>query len=303
MLRVRERLGESSRVCVPAPNSALHSGRRDAGYVAPGSASVGISGGCGRRFVFPFLVVLLAFFLSFLVSTLLTVMLARSGLVSHATRLSESLDYVSLIFLLPSHLAHLAIREFMVCHPVSALALLLLALLRVSAFASVLGARSTCRALLASVVPCMSLDDSPLHDARNSRCAGGLSPVCKSTSYNLEVGRQGPTWRRGSKGGVSGPAEDLRSVSEMEAGVNSRPAGGVQGQVAGSLPRRQPGTGTRQVRGGVVTPSLLPEVPGTQFASPGRGLDIRQSMDWTKVWNHTVGDLGAQGSRQSSYAS
>ena len=47
MLRVRERLGESSRVCVPAPNSALHSGRRDAGSVAPGSASVGISGGCG----------------------------------------------------------------------------------------------------------------------------------------------------------------------------------------------------------------------------------------------------------------
>ena len=40
MLRVRERLGESSRVCVPAPNSALHSGRRDAGSVAPGFAVV-----------------------------------------------------------------------------------------------------------------------------------------------------------------------------------------------------------------------------------------------------------------------
>ena len=47
MLRVRERLGESSRVCVPAPSSALHSGRRDAGSVAPGSFSVGVSGGCG----------------------------------------------------------------------------------------------------------------------------------------------------------------------------------------------------------------------------------------------------------------
>ena len=67
------------------------------------------------------------------------------------------------------------------------------------------GARSTCRAFPAYVVPCMSLDDSPVHDARNSRDAGGLLLVCKSTSYNLEVGRQGPTWRKGSKGGVSGP--------------------------------------------------------------------------------------------------
>ena len=55
-----------------------------------------------------------------------------------------------------------------------------------SASASVLGARSTCRALPASVAPCMSQDDSPMHDARNSRGAGGLLPVSKSTSYNLE---------------------------------------------------------------------------------------------------------------------
>ena len=73
----------------------------------------------------------------------------------------------------------------------------------------------------------------------------------------------------------------------MEAGVNFRPAGGVRGQVAGSLPRRQPGTGTRRVREGVVTPSLHPEVPGIQFVSPGRGLDIRQSMGWTKVCSTT----------------
>ena len=99
-----------------------------------------------------------------------------------------------------------------------------------------------------------------------------------------DTGRvQGPTGTRRVKGGVSGPAEDLRPVSEVEAGVNFRPAGGVRGQVAGSLPRRQPGTGTRRVREGVVTPSLHPEVPGIQFVSPGRGLDIRQSMGWTKV--------------------
>ena len=86
-----------------------------------------------------------------------------------------------------------------------------------------------------------------------------------------------------TKGGVSGPAENLLPVSEVEAGVNFRPAGGVRGQVAGSLPRRQPGTGTRQVKGSVVTPSLHPEVPGIQVVSPGHGLDIRQSMGWTKV--------------------
>ena len=33
----------------------------------------------------------------------------------------------------------------------------------------------------------------------------------------------------------------------------------------------------------MVTPPFHPEVPGIQFVSPGRGLDIRQSMGWTKV--------------------
>ena len=57
------------------------------------------------------------------------------------------------------------------------------------------------------------------------------------------------------------------------AGVNFRLAGGFRRQVAGSLPRRQPGTGTRQHRVGVDTPSLHPEVPGIQFAPPGYGLE------------------------------
>ena len=130
---------------------------------------------------------------------------------------------------------------------------------------------------------------SPMHRARNSGSTGGLLPVQRSTSYCLKnswsdtVRVQGPTGTRRVKGGGSGPAEDLRPVSEVEAGVNFRPAGVVRGQVAGSLPGRQPGTGTRQVRGGAVTPSLHPEVPGIRFVSPGRGLDIRQSMGWTKV--------------------
>ena len=106
---------------------------------------------------------------------------------------------------------------------------------------------------------------------------------CLDNSWSDTVRLQGPTRRTGTKGGVSGLAEDLRLVSEVEAGVNVRPACGVRGQVAGSLPRRQPGTGTKQVRGGAVTLSLHPEVPGIQFVSPGYGLDIRQSMGWTKV--------------------
>ena len=110
------------------------------------------------------------------------------------------------------------------------------------------------------------------------------SCLCRSPPVTtwIKVGRV----QRGGgvpKVGFSGPAEDLRPVSEVEAGVNFRPAGGVLGQVAGSLPRMQPGAGTRQHSVGVVTPSLHPEVPGIQFVSPGHGLDIRQSMGWTKV--------------------
>ena len=46
--------------------------------------------------------------------------------------------------------------------------------------------------------------------------------VQKSTSYNMDGCSQ---CRRSAKGGVSGPAEDLRPVSDVVAGVNFRPAG------------------------------------------------------------------------------
>ena len=74
---------------------------------------------------------------------------------------------------------------------------------------------------------------TPMHDAHNSGGTGGLLPVQRSTSYCLgnswsDTDRvTGPTGRRCTKGGVSGPAEDLRPVSEVEAGVNFRPAGGA----------------------------------------------------------------------------
>ena len=129
---------------------------------------------------------------------------------------------------------------------------------------------------------CMHDDDTPMHDAHNSWS---------------DTGRvQGPTGRRCTKGGVSGPAEDLRPVAEVAAGVNFRLAGGVRGQVAGSLPGRQPGTGTRQVKGRC----------GHTFPPPG-GSWYPIRVTWIRighqaingldegVWNHTVGNLGAKG--------
>ena len=47
-----------------------------------------------------------------------------------------------------------------------------------------------------------------------------------------------------------------------------------------------PGSNQALVPGGsgkVRSPALHPEVPGIQFVSPGHGLDIRQSVRWTKV--------------------
>ena len=90
---------------------------------------------------------------------------------------------------------------------------------------------------------------SPMHD------------VNAQNSWSDTGSFQGLRGRKRVKGGVSGSAEDLRPVSEAEAGVNFRPVGGARVQVAGSLARRQPGTGTRTGKGSVVTPSLHPEVP------------------------------------------
>ena len=115
----------------------------------------------------------------------------------------------------------------------------------VSASSSAFSVRSRCRALPAAVVPCMSLDVSPMHDAKDSRCTGGLLLVCKSTSYNLEVGSQDPTRRKGTKGGVSSPAEDLSLVSEVEAGVNF-----AAGRRVGKLQVHLPVVNQAQVPGG-----------------------------------------------------
>ena len=62
--------------------------------------------------------------------------------------------------------------------------------------------------------------------------------------------------RKCSKGGVSGLAEDLRPVSEVEAGKNFRPDGQLREQVVEQSPVRRPGLGSRPP-GGAVTPSVL----------------------------------------------
>ena len=98
----------------------------------------------------------------------------------------------------------------------------------------------------ASLVVVAHARSTPMHGAhiswsetvRNSKCIGGLLPVCKSTSYTLEVGSQGPRRRKRVKEEGFRSGEDLRPVSEVKAGVNFRPAGGVRRQVVGSLPGR-----------------------------------------------------------------
>ena len=122
-------------------------------------------------------------------------------------------------------------------------------------------------------------------DAFNSGSAGGLLPVCKSTSYHLEVCSQGPTGRKRVKGGVSGPAEDLRPC--LRGGGRGKFSAGWRCTGAGCRFTSQEATRhrfSRQVHGrcGHTFPP-----PGIQFVSPGYGLDIRQSMGWTKVCGTT----------------
>ena len=69
-------------------------------------------------------------------------------------------------------------------------------------------------------------------------------------------------------------AKDLRLISEVEAGVNFRPAGRVRRQVAGSIPRREPVTGARQGKGSVVTP------PGLSWC--------RTRVTWTRIGHQAI---------------
>ena len=133
--------------------------------------------------------------------------------------------------------------------------------------------RFACSAAAASARVCPGTSSLAVSAAVARAHAPTLHDACFN-SWSDTVRVKGPTGTRRVKGGVSSLAEDLRLVSEVEAGVNFRPAGWVRGQVAGSLPGRQPGTGTRQSKGSVVTPSLHPEVPDSLSVSPGPGRQL-----------------------------
>ena len=131
---------------------------------------------------------------------------------------------------------------------------------RLPAVLGVSASASSCASAPASFAVVAHARSTPTHDARNS--------------WSDTVRVCGPTGTRRVKGGVSGPAEDLRPVSEVEAGVVfGRPA--VHG---GRLQVHFPGSNQAQVTGRL--PSLHPEVPGIQFVSPGYGC-------WTKVCGTT----------------
>ena len=165
----------------------------------------------------------------------------------------------------------------------------MVAFARDSAVPVVSATASSYAAAPASLAVVAHARSTPMHVAHNSGGTGGLLPVQRSTSYCLgnlwsDTGRvQGATGRRSTKGGVSRRAEDLRPVSEVEAGlkISGRPA--VYGRRLEVHFPEATRHRYQEVREFAVAPSHHPEVPGIQFVSLGYGLDIRQSMGWTKV--------------------
>ena len=143
---------------------------------------------------------------------------------------------------------------------------------------------SACARRVASERVCLGSSSLAVSAAVAHAHTSILHDAC-SNSWSADTGRvKGPTGKRGTKGGVSGPADDLRPVSEVE--TRGKFPAGRQCTEAGCRFTSRKATKHRYQEGngeGVGTPSLHPEVPGTQFASPGRGLGIRQSICWTKV--------------------
>ena len=232
--------------------------------------------------------------LLFLVVLDLQAVLQRSGPVAHATA-GESERIIGLCesdFSLASHIAHLIIREFMVSHLVSAalsLALLLVFLLLLLCL--VLVPRVVhcllllCHACLRMTHPCM------MEGIQGG--AGGLLPVCKSTSYHLEVGTRR---RRGYQ------------KWEFRTGRRFAPClrGGGRGKF--SAGRRCSGAGCR-FTSQEATRHWYQAGQGRSghTFSPPEGSWFSICVTWTWVEdqaingldeggsNHTVGDLGAEG--------
>ena len=126
---------------------------------------------------------------------------------------------------------------------------------------------------------------------------GSTNSWSDTASCMLSHGNEGAP-----KVGVSGPAEDLLPVSEVEE-VNFRPAGGVQR--AGCRFTSQEATRHRYQAGQGKCGHTFPPPGGSWYP-------IRVTWTWIGhqaidgldegVSNRTVGDLGAKGCRQDSYA-
>ena len=137
--------------------------------------------------------------------------------------------------------------------------------------------------------------DSSKHLAYISRvrCCDG-SRVARSAATAAARVCLGPSGTRRVKGGVSGPAEDLRPVSEVEAGVNFRLAGGVRGRLQVSQEATRHRYQACQGRCG----HTFPPPGGSWYAIRVTWTRIgHQAIDGLDegVWNRMIGDLGANG--------
>ena len=155
--------------------------------------------------------------------------------------------------------------------------------------------RFACSATAAAARVCPGSSSLAVSAAVARAHASTLHDAC-SNSWSDTVRVTGPTGTRRVKGGVSGPAEDLRPVSEVEAGVNFRPAGSVRGQVTWFT--SQEATRHRYQAGQGKCGHTSPPPGGSWY--PIRVTWIRighQAINGLDegVWNRTVGDLGARG--------
>ena len=108
---------------------------------------------------------------------------------------------------------------------------------------------------------------------------GGAAPG-STNSWSDTVHACGPSGGLCSKGGVSGPAEDLRPVSEVEAGVNFRPAGGVRGQGCRFTSREATRHRNQASQGGC----------GHTFPPPG-GSWYPIRVTWTRIGHQAINGL------------
>ena len=116
-------------------------------------------------------------------------------------------------------------------------------------------------ALAASKSASLAHTGSP-SSVRTLAFSGAAVADARATAPPMPVARKSSVSSQGgTKGGASSSTEDLRPISEVEAGVHFRSAGQVRGQVVGHSPGRRPGPGTRCSRCVAVTLSIHPEAP------------------------------------------